>query len=247
MALSYISPYFSYIPKATLAGILICSIFTLLDLRFPCTLWRKSRRDFIIWLICFVICIVSGVEIGLIISILVNALYLLYLWAKPEISIEKLKMADMEYLRVTPTTAIYFPAINHLRVKVLNFVDQHRSRHSIPVVIDCRQVGDLDFTAAQGINKLAEVLSTIVSLNPTRNNDNRSTQILKLKHEEEKEERTHSLILCYLRSHLKTLIGENATLVFCDSEEEIQQRLLDHHASLNSVYINLKQVNQIVD
>lgn len=249
LALSYISSYFSYIPKATLAAILICSIFTLLDLRFPRVLWSKAKRDFVIWLICFVICILSGVEIGLIVSILVNVLYLLYLWAKPEIRVEKLQMADMDYLRVTPTTAIYFPAINHVREKVLKSVDRHRTRHCIiPVVIDCRQVGDLDFTAAQGINKLAEGLLTIANPNALHNKDNGgSTQILRTPQPERKQKpETSLLILGYLRPHLKSLIDGNASLMFCDNEEEILQRILDH-TSLNSVYISLKQVTDITN
>lgn len=206
------------------------------------------------------VCIVSGVEIGLIISILVNALYLLYLWAKPEIHVEKLRMADMEYIRVTPTTAIYFPAINHVRAKVLSSLDEYGGRYGVPpVLIDCRQVGDLDFTAAQGINKLADVLTNLstVNDNPTQSNvidvkddgnvkdndengRNRNAQILS-----QHSSRTPLLILGYLRSHLQPLIDKSTTLVLCDSEEEILQRMLDH-ASLNSVYINLKVINEEV-
>lgn len=88
LALGYLSPYFNYIPEATLAAILICSLFTLLDFKLPLRLWHESKRDFCIWIVCFVVCVLCGVEVGLFVSIIINVLHLLFLWARPEIAVK---------------------------------------------------------------------------------------------------------------------------------------------------------------
>lgn len=88
LALGFLSPYFNYIPESTLAAILMCSIVTLLDLKLPCRLWRDAKRDFCVWLLCFTVCILCGVEVGLLVSIIVTVLHLLFMWAHPKISVK---------------------------------------------------------------------------------------------------------------------------------------------------------------
>ena len=87
-ALSVLTPYFHYIPESCLAAILMCAIITLIDLKLPVKLWRECKRDFITWLLCFIVCIGFGVEIGLFFGIGVTAAQLLYIWARPVISVK---------------------------------------------------------------------------------------------------------------------------------------------------------------
>uniref|UniRef100_A0A1A9VTI4 SLC26A/SulP transporter domain-containing protein n=1 Tax=Glossina austeni TaxID=7395 RepID=A0A1A9VTI4_GLOAU len=233
LALSYLSPYFNFIPEATLAAILICSIFTLLDFKLPWRLWHESKRDFIVWLVCFVVCIVSGVEVGLFVSIIINVLHLLYLWARPEIAVKIQEIDDMQYICVTPGNAIYFPAINHLRDKVLKATAQAKQR--IPVVIDCHKISGLDFTAAQGFVKLAgglrhDTAEPDVALDSTScQSDNRADSFAG----------DTLLILYRMQVHLQKLIDNAENLAFCESEEKIREFLTQ--ASLRNGFINLKE------
>lgn len=267
LALSYLSPYFNFIPEATLAAILICSIFTLLDFKLPWRLWHESKRDFIVWLVCFVVCIVSGVEVGLFVSIIINVLHLLYLWARPEIAVKIQEVCmtrhdtktllssyssssplslsscclfsmtkqidDMQYICVTPGNAIYFPAINHLRDKVLKATAQAKQR--IPVVIDCHKISGLDFTAAQGFVKLAgglrhDTAEPDVALDSTScQSDNDADGFAG----------DTLLILYRMQVHLQKLIDNAENLVFCESEEKIREFLTQE--SLRNGFINLKE------
>uniref|UniRef100_A0A1A9Z4X3 SLC26A/SulP transporter domain-containing protein n=1 Tax=Glossina pallidipes TaxID=7398 RepID=A0A1A9Z4X3_GLOPL len=233
LALSYLSPYFNFIPEATLAAILICSIFTLLDFKLPWRLWHESKRDFIVWLVCFVVCIVSGVEVGLFVSIIINVLHLLYLWARPEIAVKIQEIDDMQYICVTPGNAIYFPAINHLRDKVLKATAQAKQR--IPVVIDCHKISGLDFTAAQGFVKLAgglrhDTAEPDVALDSSScQSDNGADGFAG----------DTLLILYRMQVHLQKLIDNAENLVFCESEEKIREFLTQE--SLRNGFINLKE------
>ncbi|KAL9888311.1 sodium-independent sulfate anion transporter isoform 1-T2 [Glossina fuscipes fuscipes] len=233
LALSYLSPYFNFIPEATLAAILICSLFTLLDFKLPWRLWHDSKRDFIVWLVCFVVCIVSGVEVGLFASIIINVLHLLYLWARPEIAVKIQEIDDMQYICVTPGNAIYFPAINHLRDKVLKATAQSKQR--IPVVINCHKISGLDFTAAQGFVKLAGGLRHDTT-EPDVAHDSSSCQS---DNGADGFAGDTLLILYRMQVHLQKLIDNAGNLVFCDSEEKIREFLTQE--SLRNGFINLKE------
>ncbi|SPP83370.1 sodium-independent sulfate anion transporter [Drosophila guanche] len=214
LALSYLSPYFNFIPEATLAAILICSIITLLDFKLPLRLWRDSKRDFATWLLCFCVCVLFGVEVGLFVSIVVTALHLLFLWARPEVRVKIEELDEMQYIRVTPGNGIYFPAINYLRERVLKACTQ--ADFGITVVIDGHRITGLDYTAAQGISKLSSDLC--------RQADAASSTLL---------------ILYRFPEHLKRLIDHTENLVFCETEDKVREFLTQE--SLRNGYINLKE------
>ncbi|ALC47098.1 CG5404 [Drosophila busckii] len=214
LALGYLSPWFNYIPEASLAAILICSLYTLLDFKLPVRLWRESKRDFGNWLLCFVVCVLFGVEVGLLVSIIVTAMHLLFLWARPEILVKIQALDDMQFISVVPGNGIYFPAINYLRERVLKACT--RADFKITVVIDGHKITGLDYTAAQGISKLSTDLC--------RNSDAASSALL---------------ILYRFPTHLQHLIDLTENLVFCDSEAKVKEFLTQE--SLRNGYINLKE------
>ncbi|XP_013108307.2 sodium-independent sulfate anion transporter [Stomoxys calcitrans] len=220
LALAFLSPYFNYIPEATLAAILICSIFTLLDFKLPLRLWRESKRDFAIWVLCFIVCILCGVEVGLFVSIIVNVAHLLFLWARPEVSVKIQEMDEMQYILVTAGNGIYFPAINYLRAKVLKAATQ--AEFQIPIVIDCHKVTGLDFTAAQGFVKLAGGLRREEE---DESEENRGGEVL--------------LILYRLEVSLQKMIDNADNLVYCEGQEKLREFLTQE--SLRNGFINLKE------
>ncbi|XP_054742797.1 sodium-independent sulfate anion transporter [Anastrepha obliqua] len=197
LALGFLSPYFNYIPESTLAAILMCSIVTLLDFQLPRRLWRDAKRDFCIWVLCFTVCILCGVEVGLLVSIIVTVLHLLFLWAHPGISVHVEEINEFQFIRVTPTGVIYFPAINHLRAKVLKACE--RVNFSLPVVMDCHKITGLDFTAAQGISKLPDDLC------------------------QSETDNGPLLIIHRLGADKQKLIQSTAKLIFCDDEEKLNE------------------------
>lgn len=210
LALGFLSPYLNYIPEATLAAILMCAIVTLIDFKLPLRLWRESRRDFFIWCICFGACVMFGVEVGLLVGIIITVSYLLYLWARPEVTVKIDSIDDMQYISVTPCNGIYFPAINYLRGKILKACIQ--ADFKIPVVINCKMITGLDYTAAQGISRLSTDLC---------------------------QESNGSLLILYqMNLNLQKLIDLTENLVFCESKEKIREFLTQE--SLRNGFINLK-------
>lgn len=130
----------------------------------------------------------------------------------------------MQYICVTPGNGIYFPAINHLRGKVLKAASQ--AEFKIPVVIDCHKVTGLDFTAAQGFVKLA------CGLRPDSDEEENNTT--------EANSGGEALLILYrMEVSLQRMIDNVDNLVYCETEEKIREFLTQE--ALRNGFINLKE------
>lgn len=110
-------------------------------------MWHNSKRDFWAWCGCFIVCLVVGVEIGLLFGVVLNVVHLLYMWARPETSLNIEEIDSMQYIRVTPNIGMFFPGIDHLREMINKAL--FAADFKIPVVIECQKLIGLDYTAAQ--------------------------------------------------------------------------------------------------
>lgn len=72
----------------------MCAIVTLIDFKLPVQLWRDSKRDLFTWISCFAVCVFFGVEVGLFFGIAITAAHLLFLWARPEITVRLEEVND---------------------------------------------------------------------------------------------------------------------------------------------------------
>lgn len=154
LALSFLTPYFYFIPRATLSAVLICAVMFMIDWKIIIILWKSSKRDFFLLIISFTSCLAMGVEVGLLIGVACDITYLLYLWARPNIDIEKCKGPQGgEYLIVTPDLGLPFAAVDFIRVEVCK-IGEGQGRGILPIVINCVHIKGIDFTTTTGFNLL---------------------------------------------------------------------------------------------
>lgn len=113
----------------------------------PIKLWQKNRNDFYAWLVTLVICLIVGVEIGLLFGIVINSVYLLYLWARPVTSVTNEDIENNHFIRVCPNVGMFFPAIDALR-EIINKAAT-KINYSHPIVLDCSNVIGLDHTSSE--------------------------------------------------------------------------------------------------
>ncbi|XP_071444272.1 sodium-independent sulfate anion transporter-like [Hetaerina americana] len=150
LALGFLTPYFYYIPRATLSAVLICAVMFMADFGIYRKLWRVSKRDFFAAITTFVVCLLLGIEIGLLLGVAINCSYLLYLWARPGLNMEHKKVpCGREYLMITPDTGSYFPAIEYIRSEVSR-IGVSEGRGVQPLVINCEHFKGMDYSAAMG-------------------------------------------------------------------------------------------------
>nr|CAD7204291.1 unnamed protein product [Timema douglasi] len=156
LALSLLTPYFYFIPKASLAAVIICAVIFMIEYEVVQPMWKSSRKDLIPTFATFLLCLMIGVEYGILVGVGINIVFLLYPSARPTIHVErKTTHSGKEYLMVTPGNSLYFPAVDFIRTNV-GRVGVKQGSSQLPVIVDCRFILGADFTAAKGIAALID-------------------------------------------------------------------------------------------
>ncbi|XP_018570602.1 sodium-independent sulfate anion transporter [Anoplophora glabripennis] len=149
LALSFLTPCFAFIPKASLAAVIISAVIFMIEYEVVKPMWRTSKKDLVAAFATFVACLVIGVEYGILLGVGINIMFLLYPSARPTVYVDQLKTSNgVNYILITPGNSLYFPAVDFIKNSVAK---EGLSSKNLPVVIDCRFVLGADFTAAKGI------------------------------------------------------------------------------------------------
>ncbi|XP_076275104.1 sodium-independent sulfate anion transporter-like isoform X1 [Rhynchophorus ferrugineus] len=158
LALSFLTPYFAYIPKASLGAVVVCAVIFMIEYEVIKPMWRSSKKDLFSAMATFVCCLIIGVEYGILIGVAINIMFLLYPSARPGVHMDKcMTPRGKEYIIITPGNALYFPAMDFIKTSVARAGVS--SKH-LPVVIDCQFILGADFTAAKGIAALINEFSS---------------------------------------------------------------------------------------
>nr|CAD7259328.1 unnamed protein product [Timema shepardi] len=156
VALLFFTPCFYFIPKASLAAIIIAAVIFMVEVHVVIPMWKTKKSDLIPGIGTFVGCLVFPLELGILIGIGINIMFILYHVARPKIAIEKcLSPEGAEYLLLTPDRCLIFPSVDYMR----NLVTKHSIKQAVPVVIDCSHIYGADFTAAKVIECLTHDFS----------------------------------------------------------------------------------------
>ncbi|XP_073974525.1 sodium-independent sulfate anion transporter [Rhodnius prolixus] len=156
LALDQLTPYFYFIPNASLAAVIISAVIFMIEYEVMEPMWKASRRDMIPMFATFATCLFVGVEIGIVVGVCMNIALLMIYSAKPKINVEKVEIDnESEYICIKPNSSIYYPGVERLRNIVLK-----AAKSQLPVVIDCTLMEDTDFTTAKSISSFIKEFST---------------------------------------------------------------------------------------
>ncbi|XP_074034842.1 sodium-independent sulfate anion transporter [Leptinotarsa decemlineata] len=155
LALSFLAPYFRYIPKSTLAAVLITAASSLLDYQIFPVLWRTNKMDFFLTLLTFILGSLFGVEMALIIGCVCNLTVLLKVWFRPKILAEtRIKGVNGEsrqYLYIKPELGLYYPGADYVSEYIKKMSKQIPK---LPIIIDCCNIIRIDYAAAKTLEIL---------------------------------------------------------------------------------------------
>ncbi|XP_030764462.1 sodium-independent sulfate anion transporter-like [Sitophilus oryzae] len=157
MAFTFLTPYFSYIPKATLAAVIICAVVFMVEITIAKSIWYINKLDLIPFIITFVSCLLIGIELGILIGILVEICKLMYFTARPKILTSKKITGNKTYLKMVLTSSVFFSSAEHIREKIVQYATSTKSNVSI-VLVDCTNVISLDYTAGKCFSLIADDL-----------------------------------------------------------------------------------------
>ncbi|XP_033611674.1 sodium-independent sulfate anion transporter-like isoform X4 [Cryptotermes secundus] len=157
MALGLLTSTFAYIPKATLAGVIISAVLSLVEFEMVPLLWRTKRVDLIPMAVTFVACLGVGLDCGMLIGIAVNLMFILYNSARPKVKVRSLTIETEEVLLVTPEQGLVFPAAEYIRDVVFRYCLTKES--NVIVVLEGTNVHHIDSTVAKNMTLLVEDLN----------------------------------------------------------------------------------------
>ncbi|XP_076235695.1 sodium-independent sulfate anion transporter [Calliopsis andreniformis] len=154
LAASLLTSTFRFIPKASLAGVIICAMYYMLDFKTYAMLWRAKKLDFLLMLVTLLFCVFLKLEWGIIIGIILNLVLLLYFSATPSIETDIKQVGDETVIHVTPQETITFPAAENFRSNIMKLSEENHFN----VVLDCKNLRRIDVTVAKNLKLLANDL-----------------------------------------------------------------------------------------
>ncbi|MBO0331154.1 SulP family inorganic anion transporter [[Muricauda] lutisoli] len=85
--LLFLTPLFHDLPTLVLGGIIIVSVFGLIDIKYPLFLWKNRKDEFLLLIATFVMTLSIGLIEGILLGVLLSLLLLVYRISKPHIAI----------------------------------------------------------------------------------------------------------------------------------------------------------------
>ena len=149
LALGVLTPSFKYIPKASLAALIMSSVVTMIEFHILPNIWKVRRIDLVPLVITFFGCFYD-IEVGILCGIAVALGILLYQVIWPPVS--KISRGDYVLLKVNGN--LNYPGIEH----ITNEIQAVTLAESRPpgIVIDLSVVTSIDFTVTQALLTVLE-------------------------------------------------------------------------------------------
>lgn len=173
LALAAAGPLLAWIPKATLAAVVLAAVGSLVDLRTPRDLMRLKQPDGIAWIATFVATLELGPTWGVGIGVAASLGAFLWRSMQPHVAVEGRVPGGAEYRNVLRRPEVVLPhGVAVLRVDAsLYFANAARVRQAIEavhaqegpplraIVLDASAINDIDTSALETLRELRRDLA----------------------------------------------------------------------------------------
>uniref|UniRef100_A0A672HE71 Sodium-independent sulfate anion transporter n=1 Tax=Salarias fasciatus TaxID=181472 RepID=A0A672HE71_SALFA len=146
LSLAFLMPAFFYIPKASLAAVIICAVAPMVDFRVVVKMWRIHKLDLLPFFVTFLMSFWQ-VQYGIMGGVAMSGVLLLYNMARPRIKVSERGVLVMEL-----DSSLSFPATEYLSHRLHTQALQVSPPRS--VVLDCHHVSHIDYTVISELRDL---------------------------------------------------------------------------------------------
>jgi len=155
LTLQFLIPFCAFIPKASLAAVIITAVIFSVEYHVVMPMWRSKKIDLVPAFLCFFVCILYELEFGILAGVAIQIIFIMYHTARPGIKVEvkTLPGSSQQYLYIAPDQGIVFPSVSYVR-NLINKAGVKQASDCIPVIIDCSNINTTDFTAAKGFKAM---------------------------------------------------------------------------------------------
>ncbi|EDW91741.1 sodium-independent sulfate anion transporter [Drosophila yakuba] len=150
MALAFLTQTFYFIPKCTLAAIIIAAMISLVELHKIKDMWKSKKKDLFPFVVTVITCMFWSLEYGILCGIAANMVYILYSSARPHVDIKLEKINGHEVSVVDVKQKLDYASAEYLKEKVVRFLN-HQNGETQLVVIRGEEINSIDYTVAMNI------------------------------------------------------------------------------------------------
>uniref|UniRef100_A0A671TMK0 Solute carrier family 26 member 11 n=1 Tax=Sparus aurata TaxID=8175 RepID=A0A671TMK0_SPAAU len=147
LSLAFLMPVFYYIPKASLAAVIICAVAPMVDYQVVAKMWRIRKLDLLPFLVTFLMSFWQ-VQYGILGGVAASGAMLLYNIARPRIE----QVSDHGVLVMECDSGLSFPATEYLSHVIHTQALQASPPRS--VVLDCHHVSTIDYSVISELRDL---------------------------------------------------------------------------------------------
>ncbi|CAG9783519.1 unnamed protein product [Diatraea saccharalis] len=166
-ALSLLTSAFYYIPTASLAGLIMTAMYSMVDFGIFARFWRNSKIELMLMLVTMAVSLFIGLEYGIVAGIALECLILLYNTSKPKITANSIRSDSSEIVTVTLSDSLSYCAAEHVRKSIIE-ASNNAAPDSV-LVIDGGNLHRMDSTVAINLMNLIKEFDkdsrTVVLLN----------------------------------------------------------------------------------
>ncbi|MDO6517679.1 SulP family inorganic anion transporter [Zobellia uliginosa] len=173
ITLLFLTPLFYYLPNAVLASIIMVSVFGLIDIAYPKSLWEYRKDELFVLVITFLITLFAGISEGILIGVLLSLLLMVYKSSKPHFAVlgriegsDYYKNIDRfsqnvlvrdDLLIVRFDSQLYFGNKNYFKKELLKNVAKKGSKLK-GIILNAEAISYIDSSAAQMLKRVIEEL-----------------------------------------------------------------------------------------
>lgn len=171
LSLTLLTSSFTFIPKSSLAALIILAMFAMISVTTIQHLWKNSKKELVVLMITLSVSLGFGLEFGIIAGVLTEAVLLMYKQARPDfdrnISYEKHEGKSLIILKLS--NSVLYCAAEYLRRELLKLA----SYNDFVIVINGVDVHNIDYTVASNLMSFTKDLEkksrqvVLVNFNPS--------------------------------------------------------------------------------
>ena len=172
LTLLFLTPLFTYLPKALLASIVMVAVFGLLDIKEMRYLWRSNKTDLALLLVTFGATLFLGIEQGILIGVAVSMVSFVYQASRPHMArlgrmpgsevyrnIERYPDVETEkgvaIFRID--ASLFFGNVEHIKDGIANLLADEPDTRIL--ILDLYPVNRVDSSATHAMKDIIQRLS----------------------------------------------------------------------------------------
>jgi len=156
LALVVLMPACAFIPKATLAAVIITAVIFSVEFEYIMPMLRSKKTDLFCAFVTFCCCLFWALEWGILVGVGVHVLFIMWDTAHPNLRVQRehLSGPGTAYIVIRVDRSWIFPSVQYVR-NIVNKVGVRQGEARTPVVLDCSHIYTSDFSAALGSKAMA--------------------------------------------------------------------------------------------